>query len=98
MALPAESDVVAGLRTGRPTSRGLQSARAKARGSSVNKVAAGPRAGRDVGDADTDTLNGDDSTIIVPDNETPEVLEELFEGNGNGPGKRRRNNSRRRSK
>ncbi len=92
------SDVAAGPRAGRPTSRGLQSARAKARGSSVNKVAAGPRAGRDVGDADTDTLNGDDSTIIVPDNETPEVLEELFEGNGNGPGKRRRNNSRRRSK
>ncbi|MBN2448556.1 MAG: DNA topoisomerase VI subunit B [Phycisphaerae bacterium] len=42
-----------------------------------------------------ETLNGDDSTMIVPENETIETPEDLFDGNGNGNGKKK--NGRKRS-
>ena len=35
-------------------------------------------------------LNGDDSTVIVPENEAVAIPEDLFEENGNGPKKRRK--------
>lgn len=42
-----------------------------------------------------DELTGDASTVIVPENETADVPEELFEENGNGHGGRRRRGRKR---
>jgi DNA topoisomerase-6 subunit B len=46
-------------------------------------------------DEDDKTLNGDDSTLIVPENETTEIPEDLFEDNGNGKSRSKKNSRRR---
>ncbi|MFH1746475.1 MAG: DNA topoisomerase VI subunit B [Planctomycetota bacterium] len=48
----------------------------------------------DASATDTDELNGDDSTLIIPENEAVEVPDTLFEGNGNGNGSKRKTRRR----
>ena len=77
---------VAGPASGRSVAAGPRTGRT---------VAAGLRAGRtvaaDVSSAEDETLNGDESTVIVPENEAIDTPSDLFDedGNGNGNGKRK---------
>jgi len=63
-------------------------------------VAAGPRTGPPVAaavsPAEPDDLTADDSTIIVPENETVDVPDDLFGDNGNANGPRRKRRRRKR--
>jgi len=43
-----------------------------------------------------DAFANDDSTVIIPENETAQVPDALFEENGNGNGKRGRGKKRKR--
>ena len=89
------SDVAAGPSRTPPGGRGSRRA-------AEGAVAAGPRTGRpaaaDLSSAEPDDLTADDSTVIVPENETLDVPEDLFgeNGNGNATGPRRKRRRRKR--
>jgi DNA topoisomerase-6 subunit B len=96
----SSADVASGLRAGRgagPASgRSVASAPRGRRGTPRGRKPAASAAPPPE-DAEEAALNGDDSTIIVPENEPEDIPEDLFDENGNGnsiTGKKRRKRRR----
>jgi DNA topoisomerase-6 subunit B len=92
--LRAGRDVAAGPRTGRTVASAPRGRRSPPR--SRKAVASGLPAKPLPKDVDEATLNGDDSTIIIPENEPKQVPEDLFDDNGNGNNKVRKKRRKRR--
>ncbi len=85
----AEADVVLD-ENGKPIVESVSDQSAAATDASSADVAAG------ASPAEPDDLNGDKSTVIVPENETTEVPNDLFDENGNGNGRVAKRKRRRR--
>jgi len=99
----SSAEVASGLRTGRAVaaraSRGrVVAARAPRgrRGAPRGRKPAAARAASLPEDAEEAALNGDDSTVIVPENEPDQLPDDLFDENGNGNSTTRRKRRKRR--
>ena len=75
--------------------RGGRAVAARAPRGRPHRLKTGATAPPNGASAEEAALNGDDSTIIIPENETPNVPEDLFDENGGGNSNGRRKRRRR---